>query len=276
MTTAPQDLTLILGGTGKTGSRVARLLRAEGRAVRIGARSAAPRFDWDDRRTWGPALDGAHAVYIAFAPDLAVPGAADTVGALAAEAAGRGIARLVLLSGRGEEEAQRTEQAVRAAVPTTTVVRASWFAQNFSESFLLDPVREGVVALPVDGVPEPFVDAGDIADVAAAALTGDGHAGRTYEVTGPRLLSFADALEEIGRATGRSIRLEPVPVDAYAEALVRHGVPSDVASLMRYLFAEVLDGRNASLAGGIREALGRDARDFSDYARETAATGVWD
>ncbi|HXV92665.1 MAG TPA: NmrA family transcriptional regulator, partial [Pseudonocardia sp.] len=188
MNTDTTHETLVTGGTGKTGRRVAQRLRDRGIAVRLGSRAGQPPFDWDDRATWGPALAGVDAVYLAYAPDLAVPGAAETVGAFAGQAVESGARRIVLLSGRGEPEAQQAEKAVTAAAPGATVLRCSFFAQNFSESFLAGPVRAGEVMLPVDTVPEPFVDADDIADVAAAALTEDGHVGEVYELTGPRLL----------------------------------------------------------------------------------------
>jgi uncharacterized protein YbjT (DUF2867 family) len=258
---------LVLGATGKTGRRVIDRLAARGVPTRAGSRSAEPPFDWEDRSTWAPALDGTGAVYISYFPDLAIPGAAETVGAFAELAAGR---RLVLLSGRGEEEAERTEERVRTTSPGATIVRATWFSQNFSESYMLDAVLDGTVALPVDGTPEPFVDADDIADVAVAALTEDGHAGELYEVTGPRLLTFADAVGDIADATGRDIRFQPVPLDEYMTA-----VPAEFEWLMRYLFTEVLDGRNASVTDGVQRALGRPPRDFRDFARETAAAGVW-
>ena len=279
MTTTPHTssptTTLVLGGTGKTGRRVARRLAERGLTVRPGSRAGRPPFDWGDRATWAPALAGVDAAYLCFQPDLAVPGAAETVGAFATLAAEHGVARLVLLSGRGEPEAQQAEQAVQAAGLPWTVVRASWFAQNFSESFLLDDVRAGVVRLPVDGVPEPFVDADDIADVAVAALTRPGHAGRVYEVTGPRLVTFAEAVAEIAAATGRDLRYEPVGLTEYVDGLTAWGVDPEVADLMAYLFGEVLDGRNAHLTDGVRQALGREPRDFRDYARAAAATGVW-
>jgi uncharacterized protein YbjT (DUF2867 family) len=267
-----QHTTLVLGATGKTGRRVLDRLNDRGVPTRAGSRSADPPFDWQDRSTWAPALEGVDAVYISYFPDLAIPGAADTVRAFAELAAGR---RLVLISGRGEEEAQRTEELVRAASPEATIVRASWFSENFSENYLLEDVLEGVVALPVDGTPEPFVDADDIADVAVAALTEDGHAGEIYEVTGSRLLSFAEAVREIADATGRDIRFQRVPMEDYEAALVEQDVPQDVAWLLRYLFTEVLDGRNAQVTDGVQRALGRPPRDFRDFARETAATGVW-
>ncbi len=268
-------LKLVLGGTGKTGRRVARGLRARGLELRIGSRAALPGFDWNDARTWPAVLEGVDAAYIAYHPDLAVPGASAAIRAFADLAVRSGVGRLVLLSGRGEPEARQCEDIVRAAGVDWTVVRASWFDQNFSESHLLEPVRSGVVALPVGAVGEPFVDADDIADVAVAALAEEGHAGQLYEVTGPRLWTFADAVAEIARATGRRIEFAEVSMDAYAQALQRERLPPELVSLVRYLFSEVLDGRNASTADGVQRALGRPPKDFTDYVRETAASGAW-
>lgn len=274
---------LVLGGTGRTGRRVATRLRASGAPTRIGSRSGAPPFHWQDRSTWPAAVQGASAAYVSYYPDLAVPGAADAVADLVALAARSGVRRVVLLSGRGEAEAQRAEEAARAAAAGTgtgvTVVRASWFAQNFSESFLLEGVLTGTVALPVGAVREPFVDVEDIADVAVAALTqgehGSEHDGRLYEVTGPRLLTFAEAVEEVSEASGRPVRYECVPAAQWTAGLAGQGLPQGVVGLLTHLFAEVLDGRNASLTDGVHQALGRAPRDFADYARATAATGVW-
>ena len=156
-----------------------------------------------------------------------------------------------------------------------TILRSTWFSQNFSEDYLLEPVLAGEVALPAGDTPEPFIDADDIADVAVAALTEDGHVGRLYELTGPRLLTFAEAVHEIAEATGREIRYVPVSIDEYATAATGQGVPDEVIDILTYLFGEVLDGRNAHLADGVQRALGREPRDFADYARTAAATGVW-
>ena len=269
-------MTLVIGGTGKTGRRIVTRLRERGLPVRSASRSSEPPFDWEDQATWGPALRGASSAYVSFFPDLAVPGAPEAIAALAGEALSAGVKRLVLLSGRGEEEAQRAEQALQASGADWTIVRCSWFAQNFSEDYLLEAVLAGEIALPVTDMPEPFVDADDIADVAVAALIEDGHSGQVYELTGPRLLTFAEAVQEIGRATGRDLRFIPVAIEDYEAELATHGVPEDVAGLLRYLFTELLDGRNATLADGVQRALGREPRDFADYARDAAATGVWD
>jgi uncharacterized protein YbjT (DUF2867 family) len=272
---AQEHPVLVLGGTGKTGRRVATRLTERGIPVRIGSRSGTPAFDWNDDSTWAATLDGARAAYVVYYPDLALPGAAETVGALAREAVERGVEHLVLLSGRGEEGARRGEQAVQAAGAAWTIVRASWFSQNFSEDHLVEPVRSGELALPAGDVAEPFVDVDDIADVVVAALTEPRHIGQVYEVTGPRLLTFADVAAEISAATGRTVRYVPVTSAEYAAAALAHGVPVDVVDALTMLFTEVLDGRNASLCDGIERALGRPPRDFGDYARATARTGVW-
>ena len=186
-----------------------------------------------------------------------------------------GVRRLVLLSGRGEEEAQRCELIIQLPDIKWTVVRAGWFCQNFSEGPFLEMVLAGEIALPAGDVQEPFVDADDIADVAVAALTEDGHAGQVYELTGPRLLTFAEAVDEIARATGRAIRYVQIPPEAFAAGVAEAGLPEDIAWLLEYLFATVLDGRNEHLVDGVRRALGREPGDFAEYARRTAAAGVW-
>ncbi|MEV0089600.1 NmrA family transcriptional regulator [Saccharopolyspora sp. NPDC050642] len=275
MTNKAQKTALVLGGTGRTGRRVAAGLAAKSIPVRIGSRSATPRFDWEDRSTWEPVLRDVGSAYVSYQPDLAIPEAAEAVGSFAELAVRNGVRRLVLLSGRGEIGSQRAEQAVQESGAEWTVVRASWFHQNFSEDFLVESVRAGEVVLPVDGVAEPFVDAEDIAEVAVAALTEDGHAGEVYEVTGPRLLTFAEAIGEIAAATGRDIEYLPVTVEQFSAGMVEQGVPAEVVAMLGHLFTEVLDGRNAHLADGVRRALGREPRDFRDYAKRTAPTGVW-
>jgi uncharacterized protein YbjT (DUF2867 family) len=254
-------LTLVLGASGKTGRRVIDRLTHRGVPTRAGSRSGSPRFDWNDRGTWAPALEGTGAVYISYFPDLAVPGAAQTIGDFARLAAPR---KLVLLSGRGEPEAQRAEELVREASPEATIVRCAWFAQNFSEAFLADGIATGELYFPATDVREPFVDVEDVADVAAAALTEPGHDGRLYELTGPRLLTFPQAVEEIAIATGRGISYVPVSVPDFTQAM--NGEPAEVVELVTYLVTEVLDGRNERLANGVREALGREPRDFAEYA----------
>jgi uncharacterized protein YbjT (DUF2867 family) len=267
--------TLVLGGTGKTGRRIVERLRARGRPVRVGTPSSKPPFDWTDQTTWAPALENVASVYVTYYPDVAVPGAAAAVGAFADLAVAHGTRRLVLLSGRGEDGALASEQALQQSGADWTIVRSAFMAQNFNEGFFLEPVRAGEVAFPADeDLAEPFIDADDIAEVAVAALTDDRHIGQLYEVTGPRLLTWAGAVAEIATAAGRPIRYLPVSLEEYA-SLIENQVPGDYVKLLTEVFTEVLDGRNAWRGDGVQRALGRPARDFADYARDAAATGVW-
>lgn len=269
------ELTLVIGGTGKTGRRVAERLEARGVKSRIASRSADPSFDWNDAGTWDAALAGVTAAYITYAPDLAIPGATESIRAFVDRAVARGVKRLVLLSGRGEEEAQACERIVQAAGVEWTVVRASWFAQNFSEGEFLGMVLDGAITLPANDVGEPFIDINDIADVVVAALTEDGHAGEIYEVTGPRLLTFADVAREISGAAGRDVQFVQIPGEAFAGAIAESGAPAEIAWLLNYLFETVLDGRNEHVCDGVRRALGREPADFADFARRISERGIW-
>ena len=273
--TASNGLTLVLAGTGKIGRRIVARLTERGVPTRVGSRAGAPSFDWDDRKGWDAALEGVATAYVSYVPDLAVPGATDAIGAFVEKAKQHGVRRLVLLSGRGEQEAQACERLVQASGLAWTVIRANWFDQNFSEGEFLDMVRASAITLPAGDIPEPFVDVNDIADVAVAALTKDHHIGEIYEVSGPRLLTFAEVAEELSRATGREIRYVDIPHEAFVAGLRQAGTPEKMVWLLGYLFSTVLDGRNASVCGGVQRALGREPADFADFARRIAATDVW-
>ncbi|AWY39400.1 NmrA family transcriptional regulator [Pseudomonas putida] len=270
-----QQTILVLGATGKTGRRIAQQLEAGGQSVRLGSRGATPPFDWEDRSTWPAALDGVQAAYISFQPDLAVPGAVETVQAFTQLAVESGVDKLVLLSGRGEAEAEQAERIVQNSGVDWTILRASWFCQNFSEGHFLEPILQGELVLPVGDVAEPFVDVEDIAEIAVAALTQPGHSGQLYELTGPRALTFAEAVTEIARVAKRDIAFVTVPADTYRHELVQAQLPSEVIDLVLYLFTTVLDGRNTLIGDGVQRALGRPARSFTEYVQRTATTGIW-
>ncbi|MGP4111133.1 NmrA family NAD(P)-binding protein [Streptomyces sp. 4N509B] len=269
---------LVLGGAGKTGRRVAERLAERGVPVRIASRSATPSFDWHDPATWDAALaGGARAAYLAYAPDISVPGAAEAVRAVAERARAHGVGRLVLLSAR-MEAALPAEDAVQEVAKEWTILRCGWFAQNFSEEMIRDLVLSGQLALPTGQQAEPFLDAEDIADVAVAALLDDTgrHASRVYELSGSRALTVAEAAAEIARATGRELRYVPVSPEEFRQGMVAMGVPADLAEMVATIFAETFDGVDVAPTDGVRQALGREARDFSDYVRRAAAEGAWD
>lgn len=265
---------LVIGATGKTGRRVASLLESAGHAARRSSRQSRHPFDWENQSTWAPALAAVSAAYITFFPDLAFPGAPEKIKALTLAAKAVGVDRLVLLSGRGEAHAQTCEGIVRDSGLDYTLVRASWFAQNFSEGYLHGPVMEGVLAMPAGNVAEPFVDIDDIADVVVAALTDPRHSRKEYDVTGPRLLTFHQVAEELGQATGRSVRYQPISLNQFHAAMTVIG-GSVVADVFTNVCRETLDGRNAMLGDGVQRALGRPARDFADFCAAAAASGTW-
>ena len=267
---------LVIGGTGKTGRKVVKKLNELGHNVRVGSRSANPAFDWNNSETWSESMQGMDAVYITFQPDLAVPGALEAIEELTKKAKRCGVKKLVLLSGKGEREAELCEQVVIHSGIDYTIVRASWFNQNFSESFFLEPILEGFVALPQADAKVPYVDTDDIADVAVAALLNEEHNGKIYQLTGPRLLTFREAIQEISEATGKSISFTPITLPAYTKAMKQQGVPADFVWLIEYLFSEVLGNpSNSEITNDIEEVLGRKAKDFGQYVQETVATGVW-
>ncbi|MET9692804.1 NAD(P)H-binding protein [Streptomyces sp. NPDC006514] len=269
---------LVLGSTGKTGSRVAAQLRQRGHAVRGASRKGPVAFDWTDENTWERTLEGVGAAYLV---DSQLPDAAESMRAFGKLAVASGVERLVLLSARdwvvpeGEEKLP-CERAVRESGAQWTVLKPSWFFQNFSEDpFIRGQVQSGELVMSTgDGV-EPFIDAEDIAEVAVAALTEEGHGGQAYELSGPRLLSLDSVADEIARATGRVITYRPLPADEFAAYAVGQHVPEEFVGLLNLLYGWIAEGRFASLADGVQRVLGREPRDFKDYVRTAAAAGVW-
>jgi len=267
-------LILVIGSTGKTGRRVAQRLDERGYNVRRGSRNSKIPFDWDRPETWVKALSGVSAAYISYFPDLAFPGAPEKIKALTECAVAAGVKRLVLLSGRGETHAQRCEDIVRRCSLDFTLIRASWFAQNFSEGYLLDPMLGGVIPLPAGDVFEPIVDVDDIADVAVAALTEDRHSGELYEITGPRLLNFTDVAQILSDSSKREVRYTPITFDQFHATMTEVGGQM-IADVFTGICREVLDGRNAWLGDGVQRALGREPRDFSEFCHIASDSGAW-
>lgn len=266
---------LVIGGSGKTGRRVVERLKALGHNVHGVSRSSSPSFDWNDDSNWNKVLAGVKALYVTYHPDLSVPGASNHIRTLLTIAKAQGVERIVLLSGRGEEEAQLCERlALHSGIPAT-IVRCGWFNQNFSESFFRDLLMSGTLAVPNAHVGEGYVDADDIADVVTAALTEDGHAGQIYPLTGPELLTFRDIAAIFRETTGRELNVVDVSREAFVEGLEAAQLPEGMVQLVDYLFNEVLDGRNASLGDGVQRALGRPPRDFRSFLQKAHLSGAF-
>lgn len=265
---------LVIGATGKTGSRVATKLEQKGLSVRRGARRSDTPFDWEDQTTWAPILNGVSKAYVTYFPDLAFPGAVEKLEAFAKVARDTGLQHIVLLSGRGEHFAGRGEEVIRNSGLGFTIVRSAWFAQNFSEGYLRDPILGGVLPMPGGDVAEPIIDIDDIADVVVAALTEDGHLGERYEVTGPRLMTFAEMTEVLTNTLGRPIRHLPITFEDFHTNIAASG-DMFVADVFTAIARETLDGRNAYTADGVERALGRKPRDFAEFAHTAMTAGAW-
>lgn len=268
---------LVLGGTGKTGRRLVHTLREKGRPVRAASRSGETRFDWSTQDTWAAALEGVSAVYLVAPHD---PALAEI---FVKEATTAGVRRFVALSGRGIDQLPvdffqgmaAAEEAVQASGAEWTVIRPNNFNQNFDEDLWQAPLLAGRLALPMDATPEPFVDAQDIADVAAELLTSDGHDGQVYDLSGPRGLTFTAAVETIGRAAGRSMRFVSLTAEEYRAELLAEGLPEEAAAELNAMFTNMRAGNVAEPADGVRRVLGRDPIDFETYAVRAAAAGAW-
>lgn len=270
-----QSEILVIGATGKTGRRVVRRLEARGVPVRHGTRRSAVPFDWEDPATWPASLAGVATAYVAYSPDLAVPSAQDVIAEFVAAAEAAGLRRMVLLSERNEARAQACEKLLMDSSLEWTILRPSWFMQNFSEGGFLEGVMAGEVSAPDSGAAEPWVDLEDVADVAVAALLEDGHVGQVYEITGPELLTWAEAVAHVARASGRDLSYRTITPGEFEATLISEGYPAEDAGFVATLVAEILDGKNASTSDGLQRALGRRPASFADFASAARAQGAW-
>lgn len=267
--------TLVIGKNGKTGRRVDHLLNRAGRETRAVSRSTRPAFDWQQPDGWLEVMQGCQSAYVCFQPDLAVPAAKEAMVEFIRLAKKAGIEHIVLLSGRGEDGAQQAEQLVINSGLRWNVVRASWFAQNFSEGFLIEGILSGQVALPAGDILEPFIDIDDIAEVVVACLTTPALVNQLFEVTGPEAMTFRDCVDLISHSIDRPIDFVDLSCGQFVEELKQQGMPDDVLWLMNELFSVVMDGRNTQVTNDVEKVLGRPARSFRRYVLKTAATGVW-
>ncbi|SHM55672.1 Uncharacterized conserved protein YbjT, contains NAD(P)-binding and DUF2867 domains [Cyclobacterium lianum] len=267
---------LVIGGTGKTGRRVADRLVQMGENVKIGSRSGNPVFNWEDPSSYAPALRGMDRAYIVYYPDLAVPGAKDAISKLLEAALSEGLDKVVLLSGKGEKEAEACEEIVANSGLNYSLVRASWFNQNFSEGAFLDFVLAGHVALPLADAQIPFVDADDIADVVTKVLLDDSFNGQTLTVTGPRKMTWTEVADALAEGIGKSIQYQPISIEEFKSGMKQAGLPDSYVWLFGYLFDEVLGNpENQDISHDIEKVLGRKAIEFKDFVSKTKETGVW-
>ena len=267
---------LVIGGTGKTGRGVAENLIALGHNVRVVGRKTTPAFDWDNPETYDAALKDMDRAYVVYYPDLAVPGAKEAISALTEKALKAGLDKMVLLSGKGETEAEACEEIVANSGLNYTTVRASWFNQNFSEGAFVDYILAGHMALPMPEASIPYTDTKDISDVVTKVLLDDTYNGETVTVTGPRKLTFDEVAEIISDKLGRKIQYQPISMEEFKTGLTEAGLPESFIWLLSYLFTEVLGhSENQTISDDVERILNRKPITFEKYVEDTVASGVW-
>lgn len=268
--------TLVLGATGKTGSRVAANLVSRGLPVRTAARSGADvHFDWGDRDSYAPALKDVERVYL-IAPILRTDFAEDVTAFLDVAEAG-GVAHVTFLSAYGMEHAPGEVANRRVELDLQrrkglghTILRPAWFMQNFSETFLR-PIN-GAVMVPTGNGTEAFIDAEDVAAVAATTLADPAsHAGAAYSLTGPQALTVAEAAALISEATGQAITHLDLDRDAWIAGAIANGVPPEYEAVLRPLTETVESGNGSRPNGIVEQITGTPPRTFRDFARKNAA-----
>ncbi len=269
------NFVLVTAPNSKTGKQVVKLLEKENIPFRAASRSTSPSFDWEDEKTWSPAMSGTNAIYAVIPPNLAFADMPVRFKTFLKHCEAEQIKRIVLLSGRGEEEASRIEDIALSSTIPTTVLRASWFAQNFSEGYFVEGVANGLLALPSKLVREPFIDTRDIAKAAAFALKDTSSNDNIYELTGPELLSFEDVANKFTKHLDQPVTFVYVPLEDYLNELQQFGVPSDEIELTRFLFDELLDGRNAYTTSDLNLLLGEQGTSFEQFIQHTKSSGVW-
>jgi uncharacterized protein YbjT (DUF2867 family) len=263
---------LVIGGTGKVGRRLSRVLRAQGHDPRIASRSGGDvRFDWHDPATYDAATRGADGAFVV-GPGSATDWSGLLTAFLAAAAA-NGVRRAVLLSARGVEflpdgAVGRAEAALRRGPVPWTILRPAHFSQNFTEAMFVP--ADGVVTAPVGDGAEPFIDVEDIAEVAAAVLAADAWAGATIELSGPAALSFAGAVAVLGRAAGHPVRYQAEDRAAHVARLRAAGTPEGYITWRMAMLDGIRTGADAYLSDGVRQVLGRPATDFASWAAREA------
>lgn len=272
------SLTLVLGGTGKTGSRVASRLAPGGLPVRTAARSGADaHFDWDDPETYAPALHGVSRVYL-IGPVMRTDFAGQ-VSVFLDQAEAAGASHVTYLSAYGTdaappETAMRRVELDLAGRPglTHAILRPAWFMQNFSETFLKP--AGGAIVVPAGDGAEAFVDAEDIAAVATATLADpQAHAGAQYALTGPEALTIAEAAKIISDVSGRTIDYTDTDRGEWIAGAVAAGVPAEYGAVLGVLTETIASGRGSRPGSDIEKVTGAEPASFADFARRTAA--VW-
>jgi uncharacterized protein YbjT (DUF2867 family) len=282
------EVILVIGATGKTGIEVVKLLTENRIAVRAATRnpSAASsrlpghiervEFDFEQPRTFSPALEGVKKVFLMARPGdnqpdkVAIP--------LIDEAKKKGVRLIVNLTAMGVEQDDSfplriLEKYIEASGIPFTHLRPNWFMQNFSSGPILADIRAtGAFHLPAADAKISFIDVRDIAAVGFAALTEPHHVGNSYTLTGGEALDHYRVASILSRVTSKMVSYVPISEDDARMALAKGGVPSDLIERWTKFFQMVRQGFCSAISHRVESVLGRPATSFEHYTKDYATS----
>lgn len=266
---------LVIGGKGKTGRFVTRELTSRGVKAKITTRSPSSdddvAFDWQDPRTADAAFDGVDAVYIVAPTNNSDHGT--IVPPVLEIARKRGVRRFVLLSASSLEAGGpmmgQIHSYLQKEAPEWTVLRPTWFMQNFSEQQHLATIQnENAIYSATGGGRVGFIDAADIAKAAVSALLAETSWNRDFILTGPEALSYADFAEKISDVIGRTIKHVNLTTAELAERYARAGLDEAYASILAKMDERISEGSEDRLSDGVFALTGRSPTAAADFAKE--------
>jgi uncharacterized protein YbjT (DUF2867 family) len=264
---------LVIGATGTTGSRVVTFLSQRGVLTRQATRTPRSpgqvRFDWADRATHADALRGVGAIYLIAPIEVSDP--VPLVKPFLKEALRQGVRRVVQLSSSALPEGGpglgAVHHLVRTMMPEWTVLRPSWFMQNFvGDHLVAQGVETGEIVTATGNGRVAFVDAGDIAAVAGHALTDEIPHNTEHILTGPEALSYADAAGILTRQTGRTIIHRSVSAEEAVIRITAHGVPTEFAKALAAMDTDISGGAEDRVTDTVKAVTGLTARSFQTFA----------
>ncbi|KPF50574.1 hypothetical protein D621_13005 [beta proteobacterium AAP51] len=273
---------LVIGASGTVGSALVQNLRARGQTVRL-ATSRAPtqpdqvQLDVLQRQGLAAAFQGVQRAFLMAPPGyvpqdhLLVP--------LIEQARAAGVQKVVLMSAMGADAApdtplRKAELALEASGLAWNTIRPNWFMQNF-HTFWVQGIREqGRIFLPIGSARGSFIDARDIADVAAELLLGDAHGDQAFDLTGAEALNHDEVAAILSRETGRDIRHQEIPPEAMLQGLLGAGLPAPYAEFLVMILGYFAAGYAERRTDAVQRITGRAPRSFAAYAREFRAQWV--
>lgn len=264
---------LVTGATGTIGQALIKQLQTKNADFVAGVRNVEEakkklpsvsnfvEFDFSNSATYEGAVENIDSVFVLGPP--IVLNLEELVAPFLDFLKGKGINRVVYLSALGSENMKlltfhtTLTQKIKDDGFDYTILKPSFFAQNFKNYEWENITERGVVYVPAGTGKAGFVDVNDIAAVAAAALTEDGHSGKTYEITGPEILGYQDAANLLSEVMGKQIVYPNPTPEEFGATLKQAGAPDFIASYMIDVYSMILNNHVNVLSNHVEEVTGK-------------------